>query len=66
MYTDYTEENNNESYYDNQGVNNTKGKEKLKKIVIFVLVFVVSLILIILLAKGCQKDKNEVPRPVCS
>ena len=57
MYSDYNEEK-EESYYaddDNRGFD----KEKLKKIIFYVLIGVVALILILLMAKGCSRTSNK-------
>ncbi len=63
MYTDYTEEN-NESYYadDDSGQNRHNiDKEKLKRIIFWVLCFVIVLVLIIVVAKSCSKKENPAP-----
>ena len=46
MYTDYIEDENSEDYYDDQGNDN---KDKIKKIILFVGIFVIALILIVLI-----------------
>lgn len=53
MYTDYTDENTENEYYEE---NNNNGKEKIKKIAFFVIAFVVVLVLIIVLAKACSNS----------
>ena len=58
MYTDYTDENDNESYYSDDDNNRQQNGEKFKKIIIFVLVFIILLILILIMAKGCSKKSN--------
>lgn len=56
MYTDYQEEiNQDDGYSSGNGQNN----EKIKKIIFYVLVFVVALILIIFLFKGCSRSQNS-------
>lgn len=56
MYTDYTDENIENEYYEE---NNKNDKEKIKKIVFFVIAFVVILILIIVLAKACSNKSGN-------
>ena len=61
-YTDYTENNNDESYYVEN--NDNQNKEKLKKIGFIVLVFVVLVIVIVLVVKGCSNNENDDPTAV--
>lgn len=56
MYTDYQEEIEKDNGYDS---GNGQDREKLKKIVLYVIVFVVALFLIILLFKGCSHSSNN-------
>ena len=58
MYTDYNDENDNESYYSDDD-NRQQNGEKFKKIIIFVLAFIIVLILILIMAKGCSKKSNN-------
>ena len=58
MYTDYTEDN-EENYYADDENNNKFDKEKLKRIAFFVLLFVIVVILILLLAKGCSNSNRR-------
>ncbi len=62
MYTDYTEDENNEydDYYSDDGdKNNNFDKEKIKKIAFLILSLVIVVVLIIVIAKSCSNKKNN-------
>ena len=55
MYTDYNDENKDNSYSESTGPD----KEKLKKIILIVLGFVALVVLIVVIAKGCSNSKGK-------